>query len=137
MVDYKKLNLFIEQILTGSESLDDTLRVLIEKSFGFQEAIAKVEIFYNGRFYLGFYVDMDDQSECVDIMLSEEYDDVHDEIISDMKAKNSVCFDVDFETFVDEDERHYVLKNSVIVLENDFKVTNNRLFYMQKQYLEN
>ena len=137
MVDYKKLNLFIEQILTGSESLDDTLRVLIEKSFGFQEAIAKVEIFYNGRFYLGFYVDMDDQSECVDIMLSEEYDDVHDEIISDMKAKNSVCFDVDFETFVDEDERHYVLKNSVIVSENDFKVTNNQLFYMQKQYLEN
>ena len=137
MVDYKKLNLFIEQILTGSESLDDTLRVLIEKSFGFQEAIAKVEIFYNGRFYLGFYVDMDDQSECVDIMLSEEYDDVHDEIISDMKAKNSVCFDVDFETFVDEDERHYVLKNSVTVSENDFKVTNNQLFYMQKQYLEN
>ena len=137
MVDYKKLNRFIEQILTGSESLEYISRTLMEKSFGFQEAIAKVEIFYNGRFYLGFYVDMDDQSECVDIMLSEEYDDVHDEIISDMKAKNSVCFDVDFETFIDEDERHYVLKNSVIVLENDFKVTNNRLFYMQKQYLEN
>ena len=137
MVDYKKLNRFIEQILTGSESLEYISRTLIEKSFGFQEAIAKVEIFYNGRFYLGFCVDMDDQSECVDIMLSEEHDDVHDEIISDMKAKNSVCFDVDFETFIDEDERHYVLKNSVIVSKNDFKVTNNRLFYMQKQYLEN
>ena len=133
MVDYKKLNRFIEQILTGSESLEYTSRTLIEKSFGFQEAIAKVEIFYNGRFYLGFYVDMDDQSECVDIMLSEEYD----EIISDMITKKSVCFDVDFETFIDEDVRHYVLKNSVIVSENDFKVTNNRLFYMQKQYLEN
>ena len=137
MVDYKKLNRFIEQILTGSESLEYISRTLMEKSFGFQEAIAKVEIFYNGRFYLGFYVDMDDQSECVDVMLSEEYDDVHDEIISDMKAKNSVCFGVDFETFVDEDGRHYVLKNSVIVLENDFKVTNNRLFYIEKQYLEN
>ena len=137
MVDYKKLNLFIEQILTGSESLDDALRVLIEKSFGFQEAIAKVEIFYNGRFYLGFYVDMDDQSECVDMMLSDEYDSVHDELINDMTTKKSVCFDVDFETFIDEDERHYVLKNSVIVSENDFKVTNNQLFYIEKQYLEN
>ena len=137
MVDYKKLNRFIEQILTGSESLEYTSRTLMEKSFGFQEAIAKVEIFYNGRFYLGFCVDTDDQSECVDVMLLEEYDDVHDEIISDMKAKNSVCFDVDFETFVDEDERHHVLKNSVIVSENDFKVTNNQLFYIEKQYLEN
>ena len=137
MVDYKKLNLFIEQILTGSESLDDTLRVLIEKSFGFQEAIAKVEIYYNSRFYMGFFVDVDDQSEYVDMMLSDEYDSVHDEILKDMTTKKSVCFDVDFETFIDEDERHYVLKNSVIVLENDFKVTNNRLFYMQKQYLEN
>ena len=137
MVDYKKLNQFIEQILTGSESLDDTLRALIEKSFGFQEAIAKVEIYYNSRFYMGFFVDVDDQSEYVDMKLSNEYDSVHDEIISDMKAKNSVCFDVDFETFIDEDERHYVLKNSVIVSENDFKVTNNQLFYMQKQYLEN
>ena len=137
MVDYKKLNRFIEQILTGSESLDDTLRALIEKSFGFQEAIAKVEIYYNSRFYMGFFVDVDDQSEYVDMKLSNEYDSVHDEIISDMKAKNSVCFDVDFETFIDEDERHYVLKNSVIVSENDFKVTNNQLFYMQKQYLEN
>lgn len=137
MVDYKKLNLFIEQILTGSESLDDTLRVLIEKSFGFQEAIAKVEIFYNGRFYLGFYVDMDDQSEYVYMMLSDEYDSVHDELINDMTTKKSVCFDVDFETFIDEDERHYVLKNSVIVSENDFKATNNQLFYIAKQYLEN
>ena len=137
MVDYKKLNRFIEQILTGSESLDDTLRALIEKSFGFQEAIAKVEIYYNSRFYMGFFVDVDDQSEYVDMKLSNEYDSVHDEIISDMKAKNSVCFDVDFETFIDEDERHYVLKNSVIVSENDFKVLNNQMFYIQKQYLEN
>ena len=109
MVDYKKLNRFIEQILTGSESLEYISRTLMEKSFGFQEAIAKVEIFYNGRFYLGFYVDMDDQSECVDIMLSEEYDDVHDEIVNDTKAKNSVCFGVDFETFIDEDGRHFCL----------------------------
>ena len=137
MVDYKKLNQFIEQILTGSESLDDTLRALIEKSFGFQEAIAKVEIYYNSRFYMGFFVDVDDQYEYVDMKLSNEYDSVHDEIISDMKAKNSVCFDVDFETFIDEDERHYVLKNSVIVSENDFKVLNNQMFYIQKQYLEN
>lgn len=137
MVDYKKLNRFIEQILTGSESLEYTSRTLIEKSFGFQEAIAKVEIFYNGRFYVGFCVDVDDQSEYVDMMLSDEYDDIHDEMINDMKAKNFVCFDVDFETFIDEDERHHVLKNSVIVSENDFKVTNNQLFYIEKQYLKN
>lgn len=137
MVDYKKLNRFIEQILTGSESLEYTSRTLIEKSFGFQEAIAKVEIFYNGRFYVGFCVDVDDQSEYVDMMLSDEYDDIHDEMINDMKAKNFVCFDVDFETFIDEYERHYVLKNSVIVSENDFKVTNNQLFYIEKQYLKN
>ncbi len=137
MVDYKKLNQFIEQILTGSESLDDTLRVLIEKSFGFREAIAKVEIYYNSRFYMGFFVDVDDQSEYVNMMLSDEYDSVHDEILKDMTTKKSVCFDVDFETFIDGDERHYVLKNSVIVSENDFNVTNNQLFYIAKQYLEN
>ena len=137
MVDYKKLNQFIEQILTGSESLDDTLRVLIEKSFGFREAIAKVEIYYNSRFYMGFFVDVDDQSEYVNMMLSDEYDSVHDEILKDMTTKKSVCFDVDFETFIDEDERHYVLKNSVIVSENDFRVMNNQLFYIAKQYLEN
>lgn len=137
MVDYKKLNQFIEQILTGSESLDDTLRVLIEKSFGFREAIAKVEIYYNSRFYMGFFVDVDDQFEYVNMMLSDEYDSVHDEILKDMTTKKSVCFDVDFETFIDEDERHYVLKNSVIVSENDFNVTNNQLFYIAKQYLEN
>ncbi len=137
MVDYKKLNQFIEQILTGSESLDDTLRVLIEKSFGFQEAIAKFEIYYNSRFYMGFFVDVDDQSEYVYMKLSNEYDSVHDEILKDMTTKKSVCFDVDFETFIDEVERHYVLKNSVIVSENDFRVTNNQLFYIAKQYLEN
>ena len=137
MVDYKKLNRFIEQILTGSESLDDTLRVLIEKSFGFREAIAKVEIYYNSRFYMGFFVDVDDQSEYVYMKLSNEYDSVHDEILKDMTTKKSVCFDVDFETFIDEDERHYVLKNSVIVSENDFKVLNNQMFYIQKQYLAN
>ena len=137
MVDYKKLNQFIEQILTGSESLDDTLRVLIEKSFGFREAIAKVEIYYNSRFYMGFFVDVDDQFEYVNMMLSDEYDSVHDEILKDMTTKKSVCFDVDFETFIDGDERHYVLKNSVIVSENDFNVTNNQLFYIAKQYLEN
>lgn len=137
MVDYKKLNQFIEQILTGSESLDDTLRVLIEKSFGFREAIAKVEIYYNSRFYMGFFVDVDNQSEYVDMMLSDEYDSVHDEILKDMKTKDPIVFDIDVETFIDEDEKHYILKNSVIVSENDFKVTNNQLFYIEKQYLEN
>ena len=42
-------------------------------------------------------------------MLSDEYDDVYDEIVSDTKAKNSVCFGVDFETFIDEDGRHFCL----------------------------
>ena len=137
MVDYKKLNRFIEQILTGSGSLDDTLRVLIEKSFGFREAISKVEIYYNSRFYMGFFVDVDDQSEYVDMMLSDEYDSVHDEILKDMKTKDPIVFDIDVETFIDEDEKHYILKNSVIVSENDFKVLNNQMFYIQKQYLAN
>ena len=137
MVDYKKLNQFIEQILTGSESLDDTLRALIEKSFGFQEAIATVEIYYNSRFYMGFFIDIDDQSEYVYMKLSNEYDSVHDEILKDMKTKDPIVFDIDVETFIDEDEKHYILKNSVIVSENDFKVLNNQMFYIQKQFLAN
>lgn len=137
MVDYKEFNKFIEQILTGSESLDDISRALIEKSFGFQESIAKVEIYYNSRFYMGFFVDVDDQSEYVDVMLSNEYDSVHDEILKDMKTKESIVFNVDVETFIDEDEKHYILKNSVIVSENDFEVLNNQMFYIQKQYLAN
>lgn len=137
MVDYKEFNKFIEQILTGSESLDDISRALIEKSFGFPEAIAKVEIYYNSRFYMGFFVDVDDQSEYVDVMLSNEYDSVHDEILKDMKTKESIVFDIDVETFIDEDEKHYILKNSVIVSEYDFEVLNNQMFYIQKQYLAN
>lgn len=137
MVDYKKLNQFIEQILTGSESLDDTLRALIEKSFGFQEAIATVEIYYNSRFYMGFFIDIDDQSEYVYMKLSNEYDSVCDEILKDMKTKDHIVFDIDVETFIDEDEKHYILKNSVIVSENDFKVLNNQMFYIQKQFLAN
>lgn len=134
MVDYKKLNRFIEQILTGSESLEYTSRTLIEKSFGFQEAIAKVEIFYNGRFYLGFCVDVDDQSEYVDVMLFNEYDSVHDEILKDMKTKDFVCFDLNVETFINDNGFNFILRNSVIVTENDFKVLNKPLLYVQKAY---
>ena len=134
MVDYKKLNEFIKQILTGSGSLDHISRTLLTKSFGFQEAISNIEIYYNGRFYMGFFVDEDSQSEYVDLMMSEEYNDVHNDIISDMKTKDFVCFDLNVETFINDSDHNCILRNSVIVTENNFKVLNKPLLYVQKSY---
>lgn len=134
MVNYKELNRFIEQILTGSETLDYISKTLLIKSFGFQEAIFDIEIYYNGRFYMGFFIDEDDQSEYVDVMMSEEYNDVHSEIINDMKTKDFICFDLNVETFINDDGFNSILRNSVIVTENNFKVLNNPLLYVKKSY---
>ena len=134
MVNYKELNRFIEQILTGSESLDYISKTLMTKSFGFDDAISDIEIYYNGRFYMGFFIDEDEQSEYVDVMMSDEYNDVHTEILNDMKTKDFICFDLNVETFINEDGFNSILRNSVIVTENDFKVLNKPLLYVQKSH---
>ena len=134
MVNYKELNRFIEQILTGSETLDYISKPLMTKSFGFCEAVSNIEIYYNDRFYMGFFIDEDEQSEYVDVMMSDEYNDVHTEILNDMKTKDFICFGLNVETFINEDGFNSILRNSVIVTENDFKVLNKPLLYVKKAY---